>query len=136
MKGMRGERVGEELRRELAEILSSRVRDPGLGLAMVTRVEVSPDGSHARVYVSFVGTVEAAERGFAALLRASSFIRRELAHRLTLRRVPELAFRLDHGLEHSIRVQQELTALGLTGEESDPPAEVDAPPKNAEEEEA
>lgn len=116
MKGLRGPRLGEEIRRELAEILRDRVRDPGLGAVGVTRVEVSSDGSHARVYVSFLGDEASAARGLAALERAGGFIRRELAQRLAVRRVPGLAFRHDHGVEHSIRVQQELRALGLEPE--------------------
>ena len=55
MRGMRGERLAEGIHRELADILVNRVRDPRLGLATVTRVEVSSDGSHARILVSFLG---------------------------------------------------------------------------------
>jgi ribosome-binding factor A len=112
---MRSERLAEEIRRELAAILQERVRDPGLGLAVVTRVELAPDGTHARVFVSFLGGESAEARGWEALQRAAAFIRRELAHRLPVRRVPELAFRVDHGVEYSLRVQQELEALGLGG---------------------
>ncbi len=121
MKGMRGERLGEEIRREIAEILQSRVRDPGLGMTGVTRVEVSPDGTHARVFVSVLGDEDAQARSLRALERAAGFIRGELARRLSLRRIPELAFRVDHGIEHSIRVQRELRALGLdAGGEASP----------------
>lgn len=116
MKGIRGERMGEEIRRELAEILRESVRDPGLGLATVTRVEVSADLAHARVLVSFLGDDAAEARGLRALERAASYIRTELAHRLRARRTPELSFRADHGIAHSFRIQSELRDLGL-GEE-------------------
>jgi ribosome-binding factor A len=120
---MRSERLGEEIRRELAEILHGRVRDPDLGDAGVTRVEVSPDGSHARVYISFLGDEAAQVRGLRALERAGGFVRRELAQRLPVRRVPELAFHRDRGIEHSLRVQRELRELGFGGaEEASGPA--------------
>ena len=67
LRGMRGERLAEEIHRELADILASRVRDPRLGLATVTRVEVSTDGSHARVFVSFLGDELADASGLQAL---------------------------------------------------------------------
>jgi ribosome-binding factor A len=118
VKGMRGERLAEEIRRELAGILLSRVRDPRLGLATVTRVEVSTDGSHARVFVSFLGDESADVSGLRALESAAAFIRGELGRRLEVRRVPELAFQADPGMRHSLLIQSELRRLNLTGPES------------------
>lgn len=124
---MRGERMGEEIRRELAEILRENVRDPGLGLVTVMRVEVSADLAHARVFVSFLGGEDDERNGLRALERAASYIRNELAHRLQARRTPELSFRADRGIAHSLWVQQELRGLGLDEKkgpaiEGEPPA--------------
>ncbi len=127
MRGMRGERLAEEIRRELASILVSRVRDPRLGLATVTRVEVSSDGSHARVFVSFLGDELADASGLQALESAAAFIRGELGRRLEVRRVPELAFRADPGMRHSLRIQAELRKLGLAREEAGAPPTGDTP---------
>ena len=115
---MRGERLAEEIRRELADILLSRVRDPRLGLATVTRVEVSSDGSHARVFVSFLGDESADASGLQALESAAAFIRGELGRRLDVRRVPELSFRADPGMRHSLRIQAELHRLALAREQA------------------
>jgi ribosome-binding factor A len=115
---MRGERLAEEIRRELADILVSRVRDPRLGLATVTRVEVSSDGSHARIFVSFLGDELADASGLKALESAAAFVRGELGRRLEVRRVPELAFRADPGMRHSLRIQAELRRLALAREEA------------------
>lgn len=127
MRGMRGERLAEEIRRELADILGSRVRDPRLGLATVTRVEVSSDGSHARVSVSFLGDEAADASGLRALDSAAAFIRGELGRRLEVRRVPELAFRADPGMRHSLRIQAELRRLDLEREEAATARADDAP---------
>jgi ribosome-binding factor A len=118
---MRGERLAEEIHRELADILLSRVRDPRLGLATVTRVEVSSDGSHARILVSFLGDEAADDSGLRALESAAAFIRGELGRRLEVRRVPELAFRADPGMRHSVRIQAELHRLDLAREEAGAP---------------
>lgn len=113
MKGMRGARLAEEIHRELADILLTRVRDPRLGLATLTRVEVSSDGAHARILVSFLGDELAEASGLKALQSAAAFVRGELGRRLNVRRVPELAFRADPGMRHSLRIQQELRDLGI-----------------------
>lgn len=127
MRGMRGERLAEEIHRELADILLSRVSDPRLGLATVTRVEVSSDGAHARVLVSFLGDEMADASGLQALESAAGFIRGELGRRLEVRRVPELAFRADPGMRHSLRIQAELRRLGLAREEAGAPPNGDTP---------
>jgi ribosome-binding factor A len=124
---MRGERLAEEIHRELADILLSRVSDPRLGLATVTRVEVSSDGAHARVLVSFLGDEMADASGLQALESAAGFIRGELGRRLEVRRVPELAFRADPGMRHSLRIQAELRRLGLAREEAGAPPNGDTP---------
>jgi ribosome-binding factor A len=124
---MRGERLAEEIRRELADILVSRVRDPRLGLATVTRVEVSSDGSHARIFVSFLGDESADASGLKALESAAAFVRGELGRRIEVRRVPELAFRADPGMRHSLRIQAELHRLALAREEAGAAVIGDAP---------
>lgn len=122
---MRGVRLAEEIRRELSDILVSRVRDPRLGLATVTRVEVSSDGSHARVFVSFLGDELADASGLKGLESAAAFIRGELGRRIEVRHVPELAFRADPGMRHSLRIQAELRRLALAREEAGAPPTAD-----------
>jgi ribosome-binding factor A len=131
VKGMRGERLAEEIHRELADILLTRVRDPRLGLATVTRVEVSTDGARARILVSFLGDDLAEASGVKALESAAAFIRGELGHRLDVRRVPELVFRADPGLRHSLRIQQALRDLGMTNPAADGKPSSETPPGEA-----
>jgi len=101
----RPERLGHQIRVELAEILSREVKDPRIGFATVTRVEITPDLHYARVYVSVLGTTEERERSIEGLSSAARFLRHEIGHRLELRRAPELAFILDRGAEDGERIE-------------------------------
>jgi ribosome-binding factor A len=100
------------MQREIAEILSHRMRDPRLShWVSVTRVDVTPDLSFARVFVSILATGEERERSLKALARATGFVRRQLAGRLGLREVPELRFVLDGSIEHGARVEELLRKI-------------------------
>jgi ribosome-binding factor A len=101
-------RVAQELRDRLAEIVSRELRDPRLGMVTIVDVEVSPDFSFARAFFHAPGDVEAAA---AALEHAKPFVRRRLAERVRLRRVPELDFRPDASLEQGARVDAILDEL-------------------------
>ena len=119
---IRPERVAHLMRREIAEILEHRLRDPRVGsMVSVTDVEVTRDLSFARVYVSVLAT--GAERGriLAALQNAAGYVRHELSPRLGLREVPELRFALDDSIEKGARVDEILRRLerGESVEEGD-----------------
>lgn len=90
----RSERISEALREELGELIAYEMADPRVSSVIVTDVEISPDMKHARVLIAFSGL---ADQGAAllALNHARSFLRREVAHRLELFRVPELHFEAD-----------------------------------------
>jgi ribosome-binding factor A len=100
------ERIAEQLREEVSQILATDVADPGVGLVTVSRVKVSPDLSLARVYWTLLGDAAEKKRTTKALQRAAPFVRHVLATRLTLRRVPEVAFHYDEGLAAHQRVEE------------------------------
>ncbi len=81
------------------------LKDPRIGLATVTRVELSADLRHARVLVSILGEDAARDKSLQGLSSAAGFVRGEIARRLRLRRAPELVFVLDHGAEDSERIE-------------------------------
>jgi ribosome-binding factor A len=101
-------RVAQELREELAGLIQREVRDPRLEFVTIIDVELSPDYSFARVFWRGVGNPEDAER---ALDHARPYLRRLLASRVRLRRVPELDFRRDTSLERGARVEAILAEL-------------------------
>jgi len=107
MKGNRLTRVADLLRHEVADILSSRMRDPRLGFVTVTGVDVAPDLRNATVFVSFLGRSEDFEGRVQLLNHASPYVWRELASRhLDLRHLPQLHFRGDHSMERAQRIQE------------------------------
>jgi ribosome-binding factor A len=100
------------MQREIADILANRLRDPRLGaMVSVTDVEVTPDLSFARVYVSVLPQGENQERALAGLQHAAGYVRRELAPRLGLREVPEIRFLLDDSIERGARVEELLRRI-------------------------
>lgn len=101
---VRRERVAEQIHQELGILIQGDLRDPRLGWTTVTHVEMSPDLAYAKVFVSVLGDDAVQESSLEVLHRARSFLRGQLGRRVRLRTVPELQFRLDHGLEHSQRI--------------------------------
>jgi ribosome-binding factor A len=102
MAGYRIDRLNEDVKRELSDIIRE-LKDPRLtGLVSVIRAEVSSDLSYAKVYVSVVGC----DSGDAmkVIKNASGHIRHELASRLSIRKTPELKFILDDSIEHGARI--------------------------------
>jgi len=111
-QGHRPDRVGDQIRQELSEMLSrGTVHDPGIGFITLTRVKVSPDLQLARVYYTTMGDPKARRETEKALDRATPFFRRQVGSRLQLRRVPELEFHFDESVAHQDRVEQILRDL-------------------------
>jgi ribosome-binding factor A len=124
MQGSRPDRVGELIRQELAQMLARDVHDPAIGLLTVTRVQVTPDLQLARVFYTQIGDDRAKRETTKALGRATPFLRRQLGARLRLRRVPEIQFKFDEGIERQARIEEIL--LGLEQERRDRAARGDA----------
>ena len=109
--GRRAERLADQIRTELAELISAELKDPRIGFATVTGVEMSSDLRHARVSVSVLGSADAQQRSLEGLSYAAGYVRHQLAQRLTLRRVPELVFVLDHSAEENEKLETLLQKL-------------------------
>lgn len=100
----RSDRVGEEILKEVSNIIRNDMRDPRLGFVSVTRVELSRDLQNAMVLISVMGTDEEKEKSMEALDRGRGFIRGLIGKRLLLRRSPEFLFRLDDSIERGARI--------------------------------
>ena len=111
MASSRPERIGDQIRVEITGMLSRQVHDPGIGFLTVTRVEVTADLQHARVYYTALGDQKARRESARALERASPFLRRQLAGRLRLRRAPELQFFYDESIETHDRIERILMEI-------------------------
>ncbi|MEE0776164.1 MAG: 30S ribosome-binding factor RbfA [Bacillota bacterium] len=106
MAKYRYDRIGEELKREISDILQNEIKDPGLGFVSIILVEVSGDLRQAKVYYSVMGDEDSIRSTKEVMKRCSGFIRREIANRLALRYTPELVFIYDDSIEHGIRIAQ------------------------------
>ena len=99
-------KVNEELKKEIGEIISLELKDPHLtGLISVTKVSTTPDFRYARVFVSMIGS-QSNKQNLAILKKSSGHIRSILAKRINLRLTPELVFEFDESLEYGSRIDQ------------------------------
>ena len=105
-QGSRPDRVGDQLRQELAELIAREVHDPGIGFLTITHVRMSPDLQNARVYYTTIGDEKARKDTARALGRATPFLRRNIGKRLRLRHVPELEFFFDESIERQDRIER------------------------------
>ena len=109
---IRPEKVAHLMRREIAEILQNRLRDPRVSaMVSVTDVEVTHDLSFARVFVSIMGKPGERAETLQALVHAAGFVRHELGPRLGLREVPEVRFVHDESLDRGARVEELLKRI-------------------------
>ena len=101
-------RINMEVQRELSDIIRTEIKDPRVTRAMtsIVSVEVTPDLKYCKVYVSVLGNAEAAQAAIAGLKSAVGYIRRELAHRINLRKTPELLFVLDQSIEYGVHMSR------------------------------
>ena len=106
MTTARGARIADQIQRSLAELLRTEVRDPRVGMITLTGVELSRDQSHAKVFFTVLGSPAQAGQAAEGPRHAAGFLRSELAHRLTTRKVPELHFEYDESVERGVRLSR------------------------------
>ena len=111
MPSSRPDRIGDQIRSELALLIAREVHDPGVGFLTLTRVKVTPDLQLARVFYTSLGDDKAQRETARALRRAAPFLRRQLGQRIRLRRVPELEFLYDESIAQNDRIEQILQEL-------------------------
>ena len=100
----RFERINEEYRREISNIIDNKLKNPNVtGLISVTKVKVTQDLKFAKVYVSILNSKNLKET-LAGLKKSSGFVRSELARTVNLRNTPEIIFELDESLEYGARI--------------------------------
>src|SRR5688500_18836457 len=105
-QGSRPDRVGEQIRKELSELIAREVQDPGIGFVTLTRVKMTPDLQNARVYYTIIGDAKARQDTQRALGRATPFLRRQVGHRVRLKNVPTLEFFYDESIERQDRIEE------------------------------
>jgi len=104
------DRVAEAIKQEASSIIHDELNDPRIGFATVTKVELSHDLKHAKIFVSVLGKEDTKDT-FKALESAKGFVRKLLAERLQMRYTPEILFKEDKSAEYSIYISKKLDEL-------------------------
>ena len=115
----RSARVGDQIKKEISEIVQTELRDPGLGFVTITAVEMSADLKHAMVYYSVLGTEEQKKNSGKALKRASGFIQQQVGKRVRLKYLPALEFKYDRSLEYGEKIDRLLHQIEEEDEKRD-----------------
>lgn len=108
---LRSNRVAEQMKKEITEIIARKIKDPRVGFVTVTDVAVTGDLQQATVYITSLGNDRERAETLQALEKASGFIRSEVGSRIRLRRTPELAFEFDTAIEYGNKIDALLRGL-------------------------
>lgn len=104
-------RIDEELKKEISQIISFELKNPdATGLISVTKVKITPDLKYAKVYVSVINA-KSEEKTFEALKQSAGFIRSLIAKRVNLRITPELVFEKDDSFEYGAKIDSIIKEL-------------------------
>lgn len=107
MKKNRINRINSLLREVLFDVIQKQVRNPHVNLFVsVTRVDTSTDLSHAKVYISMIGTDAEKDKVLHALESAAGFIAVQASKQVELRHFPNLTFLLDHTAEDHFKIEK------------------------------
>ncbi|WP_318615372.1 30S ribosome-binding factor RbfA [Sporosarcina sp. YIM B06819] len=101
---MRANRVAEQMKKELGDIIGNKVKDPRIGFMTVTDVEVTGDLQQATIYISVLGKESEKEDTLKGLNKAKGFIRTEIGRRIRLRITPEIMFEFDESVAYGNRI--------------------------------
>lgn len=111
----RAERVSDQMKQEIADILMRKIKDPRIGFVTVTEVVVADDLRNAKVFVSVYGAEKTAT--LKGLESAAAFIRSELGKRMRMKFIPELLFRYDDSVERGAHINELLHEIHDKDEE-------------------
>ena len=115
----RKDRVAEQIRREIAELVRVEVKDPRVGMVSITDVEVTPDYAHAKVFFSTLAGSQTVDAVLEGLQKASGFLRRELGKRIRIHTTPQLHFVFDQSLERGAdlsKLIEQAVSISAAGE--------------------
>ncbi|MGQ0665912.1 MAG: 30S ribosome-binding factor RbfA [Nitrospiraceae bacterium] len=127
----RADRVADQIRMEVADILMRKIKDPRVQSVTVTDVELTGDLRIAHVFVTTMEKDQAEREVFAGLSKASGFVRAELGRRLRLRYLPEVIFKKDVSGLRGDRILQLLDGLHGQTQAGDAPAASSVPDTTA-----
>ena len=110
MSNLRANRVAEQIKKEMGEILTRKIKDPRIGFVTVTDVEVTGDLQQAKIYISVLDE-DKRQSTLIGLSKATGFIRSEIGQRIRLRKTPEIIFEFDEAQAYGNRIETLLRDL-------------------------
>lgn len=104
----RSDRIAEQIRRELADLLQFEVKDPRVSMVTITEVEVSGDLAHAKIFYSapVQDNPEAMRELQKGLEKSAGFLRSQLGKRMSVRTVPQLHFSYDSSIDRGMKISR------------------------------
>ncbi|ADM69768.1 30S ribosome-binding factor RbfA [Paenibacillus sp. SEL3] len=111
MAKIRTGRVGEQIKKELSQLIQTELKDPRIGFITVTGVDLTNDLSQAKIYLSVLGDEEQKNSSLKALDKANGYLRSELGKRIRLRHIPELIFKIDESIAYGSRIEKLLSDI-------------------------
>ena len=102
----RSDRVAEQIRRELSDLLMFELKDPRVRLVTLTDVELTPDFAHAKVFYTSLADESGRQAIARGLTNSVGFLRRELGRRVRIHQIPELHFHYDHSVERGAHLSR------------------------------
>ncbi|MFC7372214.1 30S ribosome-binding factor RbfA [Fictibacillus iocasae] len=111
MGTIRSNRVGEQMKKELTDIIGRKLKDPRVGFVTVTAVEVTGDLQQATVYISVFGDEEQRAETLKSLAKATGFIRTEIGRRIRMRKTPDIFFKIDESIDYGNKIESLLTVI-------------------------
>lgn len=107
MSSRRLDRLNSLLKEVISDVINKEVRNPHLPkLITITKVDITSDLSHAKVYFSVIGNQEQKKKALSVLESSSSFIRVQASHQVSMRHFPDLHFILDESVETQIHMEE------------------------------
>lgn len=116
MSKHRPNRLAETLKEEISQLIRVELKDPRIGFVTLTSVDVADDLSHAKVYVSVLGTEDEGSASLDALNRAAGYVRSEIGKRVRLRHVPSIVFKYDPSIQHGAHIAKLLKDVEVAEE--------------------
>lgn len=108
---LRANRVAEQMKKEIGELITRKIKDPRIGFVTVTDVQVTGDLQQATVYISVLGNEQEKQDTLEGLDQATGFIRSELGQRIRLRKTPEISFEFDESIEYGNKIEKLLKEI-------------------------
>lgn len=111
MNYKRADRVAALIKEEVSQIVLQEIKDPDIGFLTITKVKLSSDLKHAKIFYSVLGDAPKQESAKNALDRSLKYIRSLVGHRMRLRLVPTLEFFYDDSAAYADHIEQLLQKI-------------------------